>query len=199
VDRQILSLIKEILDKDLGWSNADFGRVNGAFQGAYGYRVCCASAGSLNRYGTKIGYGASITAWSLAAIGHALVGSVTGFFTARVALGWAKAEIFRPPSKPWRSGFQKKSARSRPVFSIGTNVGAILAPALVAVDRVLRSAGARFCGSGHRGIALVVSVDSVLQRAGENQTSHPGERDFILSDKDEKAANAAGEKTDRGL
>src|SRR3954471_2277407 len=75
VDRQILSLIKEILDKDLGWSNADFGRVNGAFQGAYGIGLLC-FGWFIDRYGTKIGYGVSITAWSVAAIGHALVGSV---------------------------------------------------------------------------------------------------------------------------
>ena len=36
IDRQILSLIKEILDKDIGWTNEQFGWVNSAFQFAYG-------------------------------------------------------------------------------------------------------------------------------------------------------------------
>jgi len=35
IDRQILSLIKELLDHDLGWTNEQFGLVNSAFQGAY--------------------------------------------------------------------------------------------------------------------------------------------------------------------
>ena len=35
IDRQILSLLKPILDKELGWTNAEFGAVNAAFQGAY--------------------------------------------------------------------------------------------------------------------------------------------------------------------
>jgi ACS family hexuronate transporter-like MFS transporter len=60
--------------------------VNSAFQGAYaigglifGYLV--------DRLGTKIGYAISITGWSLAAMGHALVSSVGGFFAARICLG----------------------------------------------------------------------------------------------------------------
>src|SRR3954453_1909252 len=36
IDRQILSLIKEILDKEIGWNNTQFGYVNSAFQLAYG-------------------------------------------------------------------------------------------------------------------------------------------------------------------
>src|SRR5262245_26541113 len=71
VDRQILSLIKEILDKQLGWSNTDFGKVNGAFQGAYGIGLLW-FGWFIDRYGTKIGYAVSIAAWSAAAIGHAL-------------------------------------------------------------------------------------------------------------------------------
>src|SRR3984957_15047676 len=75
MDRQILSLLKPILDGQLHWSNEQFGAVNSAFQGAYavgglifGYFV--------DRLGTKIGYAISITGWSLAAMGHALVTSV---------------------------------------------------------------------------------------------------------------------------
>ena len=35
IDRQILALIKELLDKELGWTNEQFGLVNSAFQAAY--------------------------------------------------------------------------------------------------------------------------------------------------------------------
>src|SRR6185295_17491421 len=86
IDRQILSLLKPILDDELKWTYTQFGEVNAAFQGAYavgllgfGYLV--------DRWGTKLGYAISIAAWSVAAIGHALVGSVTGFLYARIALG----------------------------------------------------------------------------------------------------------------
>src|SRR6185369_5511260 len=35
IDRQILSLLKPILDRELGWTNEQFGQVNAVFQGSY--------------------------------------------------------------------------------------------------------------------------------------------------------------------
>src|SRR5436309_15266580 len=80
IDRQILALIKELLDKELGWSNEQFGLVNSAFQAAYAVGLF-AFGWFVDRYGTKIGYALSIALWSLAAMGHALAASVGGFFT----------------------------------------------------------------------------------------------------------------------
>src|SRR5207244_5651820 len=79
IDRQILALIKELLDHDLGWTNEQFGLVNSAFQGAYAVGLLL-FGWFIDRYGTKIGYALSITLWSLSAMAHALVGSVGGFF-----------------------------------------------------------------------------------------------------------------------
>src|SRR5450756_2955935 len=39
IDRQILALLKEFLDQELGWTNEQFGLVNLAFLGAYGVGV----------------------------------------------------------------------------------------------------------------------------------------------------------------
>src|SRR5437763_8072988 len=75
VDRQILSLLKPILDGELKWTNEQFGEVNAAFQAAYGVGLLIFGA-LVDRFGTRIGYAISIAAWSLAAIGHAAVGSV---------------------------------------------------------------------------------------------------------------------------
>jgi ACS family hexuronate transporter-like MFS transporter len=93
IDRQILSLLKPILDDQLHWTNAEFGLVNSAFQGAYGVSLLI-FGWLIDKYGTKIGYAISIGAWSLAAMGHALVGSVTGFMAARVALGLGEGGNF---------------------------------------------------------------------------------------------------------
>jgi ACS family hexuronate transporter-like MFS transporter len=72
IDRQILALIKEFLDKELGWTNEQFGLVNSAFQGAYAVGLL-AFGKFVDRYGTKIGYAISIALWSVAAMAHALV------------------------------------------------------------------------------------------------------------------------------
>src|SRR5258705_8712141 len=86
IDRQILSLLKEILDKKIGWTNEQFGWVNSAFQFAYGIGLL-GFGWFVDRFGTKIGYAVSIAAWSVAAASHALVGSVGGFIAARACLG----------------------------------------------------------------------------------------------------------------
>ena len=131
VDRQILSLIKEILDKELGWTNEQFGMVNSAFQGAYGLGLL-GFGFVIDRVGTKVGYAVSIAAWSVAAMGHALVGSVSGFFGARIALGLGEGGNFPSAIKAVALWFPKRErAFATSIFNAGTNVGAILAPAIV--------------------------------------------------------------------
>ena len=131
IDRQILSLLKPILDDELKWTNTQFGEVNAAFQGAYA--VGLLSFGYLvDRFGTKVGYAISIAAWSLAAIGHAAVGSVSGFFRARIALGLGEGGNFPSAIKAVALWFPRKErALATALFNSGANVGAILAPALI--------------------------------------------------------------------
>jgi ACS family hexuronate transporter-like MFS transporter len=131
IDRQILSLLKPILDNQLHWTNAEFGMVNSAFQGAYGVSLLI-FGWLIDKYGTKIGYAISIAAWSLAAMGHALVGSVGGFLWARVALGLGEGGNFPAAIKATAIWFPKKErALATSLFNSGANVGAILAPAIV--------------------------------------------------------------------
>src|SRR5215831_2167963 len=93
IDRQILALIKEILDKQIGWTNEQFGWVNSAFQFTYGIGLL-GFGWFVDRFGTKIGYVVSITIWSIAAAAHALVGSIGGFAAARMSLGLGEAGNF---------------------------------------------------------------------------------------------------------
>ncbi len=133
VDRQILSLLKPILDERLHWTETQFGAVNSAFQAAYGISLFF-FGWFIDRFGTKIGYATSIAAWSVAAIGHALVGSLTGFFAARIALGLAEGGNFPAAIKATAQWFPKKErALATSLFNSGANVGAIAAPALVPV------------------------------------------------------------------
>ena len=104
IDRQILALVKEFLDQELGWTNEQFGMVNSAFQGAYAVGLL-AFGWFVDRFGTKIGYAVSLVLWSLSAIGHAAVGSVRGFFVARIALGASEGGNFPSAFKAVALGF----------------------------------------------------------------------------------------------
>ncbi|MES1188174.1 MAG: MFS transporter [Myxococcales bacterium] len=131
IDRQILSLLKPILDSELHWTNEQFGQVNAAFQAAYAVGLLGFGA-FIDRFGTRVGYALSIAAWSLAAIGHSLVGSVSGFLAARVALGLGEGGNFPSAIKAVAQWFPKKErALATTIFNSGANVGAIIAPAII--------------------------------------------------------------------
>jgi ACS family hexuronate transporter-like MFS transporter len=131
VDRQILSLLKEILDQQIGWTNEQFGWVNAAFQFAYGFGLV-GFGWFVDRVGVKIGYAVSIASWSVAAAAHSLAGTFGAFITARVALGLGESGNFPSAIKAvalWFSRQERAFATS--LFNAGTNVGAMIAPAFV--------------------------------------------------------------------
>ena len=131
IDRQILSLLKETLDKEIGWTNEQFGWVNSAFQLSYGIGLL-GFGWFVDRFGTKVGYTVSIIAWSFAAAAHAMVGSFRGFICARGALGLGEAGNFPSAVKAVALWFPKRErAFATSIFNAGTNVGALIAPAII--------------------------------------------------------------------
>jgi ACS family hexuronate transporter-like MFS transporter len=133
IDRQILSLLKELLDGKLHWTNEQFGQVNSAFQAAYAVGLFLFGM-LIDRFGSRIGYAISIAAWSVAAIGHSAVTTIAGFMIARVALGLGEGGNFPSSIKAVALWFPKKErALATAMFNSGSNVGAIIAPAVVPV------------------------------------------------------------------
>jgi ACS family hexuronate transporter-like MFS transporter len=132
IDRSILALIKpEYLDKELGWTNTQYGYVNSAFQFAYAIGLM-GFGWFIDRFGTKIGYTVSILFWSIAAAGHAAVGSVVGFGSARVFLGLGEGGNFPAAIKTVAQWFPRaERAFANALFNSGTNIGSVVAPILV--------------------------------------------------------------------
>ncbi len=131
MDRQVLSLLKPILDGQLHWSNEQFGEINGAFQAAYAAGLLGFGC-LIDRIGTKKGYAISIAAWSLAAVGHCLVTSIQGFTLARVCLGLGEGGNFPSAIKTVADWFpSRERALATSIFNAGANVGAIAAPLTV--------------------------------------------------------------------
>ena len=130
-DRQILSLLKPTLDEQLHWTNAQFGLVNASFQGAYALGLL-GFGRLIDRGGVKFGYALSIAWWALAASGHALAASISGFAAARIFLGLGEGGNFPSAIKTVALWFpQKDRAFATSLFNSGANVGAMLAPAIV--------------------------------------------------------------------
>ena len=131
IDRQILALIKPILDEQLHWTNEQFGYTNAFFQLSYAISLLI-FGWVVDRFGTKTGYAVSIAAWSVAALSHALVTTIGGFYAARVALGLGEGGNFPSAIKAVALWFPKRErATATAIFNSGTNVGAIIAPLVV--------------------------------------------------------------------
>lgn len=131
VDRQILSLIKPILEEQMHWTDSQFGLVNSVFQGCYGLSYLFFGM-LVDRIGTKAGYSISVAVWSIMAMLHSAAGSLGGFIAARAGLGIGEGGNFPSAIKAAALWFpQKERAFATSIFNAGTNAGAIVAPALV--------------------------------------------------------------------
>ncbi|HYV63831.1 MAG TPA: MFS transporter [Bryobacteraceae bacterium] len=192
IDRQILSLIKPILDDQLHWTNEQFGWVNSAFQLAYAVSLL-GFGWFIDRFGTKIGYATSIAAWSLAAIAHALVGSISGFIGARVALGLGEGGNFPSAIKAVALWFPKKErAFATSIFNSGANVGAIVAPAVVPWIASAWGWQAAFVAAGLAGFAWLFLWIPFYDVPEQRKNLTAGELAFIRSDLDESHSEGAG-------
>jgi ACS family hexuronate transporter-like MFS transporter len=185
VDRQILSLVKPILDVELGWSNEEFGIVNAVFQGAYGFGLLF-FGWFVDRYGAKVGYAVSIIGWSFAAIGHSVVSTVTGFMIARASLGVSEGGNFPSAIKATAQWFPKRErAYATSIFNAGTNVGAILAPAIVPWIAFTYGWQMAFVFAGVAGLLWLLVWIPFYDRPEKSKRLLAPERAYIESDRDE--------------
>lgn len=131
IDRQVLGILAPDLQRIIGWNEVQYGYIVTAFQAAYAIGLLL-SGRLLDRIGTKMGYAAALVFWSLAAMAHALARTPLGFGAARFALGLGEAANFPAAIKSVAEWFPKKErAFATGLFNAGTNVGAIIAPAVV--------------------------------------------------------------------
>lgn len=185
VDRQILSLVKPILDEELGWTNEQFGIVNAVFQGAYGFGLLF-FGWFVDRYGVKVGYAVSIIAWSFAAMGHSMVSTVTGFMVARASLGLSEGGNFPSAIKATAQWFPKRErAFATSIFNAGTNVGAIVAPAIVPWIAYAYGWQMAFVLAGVAGLLWLLVWIPLYDRPEKSKRLGLLEKQYIESDRDE--------------
>ena len=150
IDRQVIGILKPTLQKEFGWTEIDYAAIVFAFQLAYAIGLLLAGR-VIDRIGTKAGFIAAITIWSLAAMAHAEAtvfgpavasflamfgftysASVAGFIFARWLLGLGEAGNFPAAIKVVAEWFPKRErAFATGLFNSGTNVGALVTPLVV--------------------------------------------------------------------
>ena len=131
LDRQVLGILAPSLQRELGWSESQYGAIVSWFSLAYGVGLL-GMGRLLDRIGVRRGFAWGVVVWSLAAMAHALGRTAGGFSVARAALGLGEASNFPGAVKAVAEWFPKKErALATGIFNAGSNVGAIAAPILV--------------------------------------------------------------------
>ena len=128
IDRQIIGVLKPVIEDDMGWSEVDYGNIVTAFQASYGIGLLVVGRW-LDRVGTRKGVAIAIALWSLAAAFHAAARSVLAFILARVILGIAESAAYPGAVKSIAEWFPKRErALGVGFLNAGANVGVLLTP-----------------------------------------------------------------------
>ena len=184
LDRQIIGLLKPILEKEFVWTETDFARIVMAFTAAYAIGLLL-FGWLIDKIGTKKGYSITIVFWSIAGMLHAVARSAFGFGLARVGLGLGEAGNYPAAVKTVAEWFPKKErALATGLFNAGTSVGVVVA--LIIVPWILTSYGWQevFWITGALGFVWLIfwlifyDVPSKQKRLGAE------EMDYIVSGQD---------------
>ncbi|UBM59353.1 MFS transporter [Marinilongibacter aquaticus] len=133
LDRQIIGLLKPILEKEFAWTETDFARIVMAFTAAYAIGLI-SFGWMIDKVGTRKGYSFTVIFWSIAGMLHAVARSAFGFGLARVGLGLGEAGNYPAAAKTVAEWFPKKErALATGLFNAGTSVGVVVALLMVPV------------------------------------------------------------------
>src|SRR5439155_1546346 len=93
IDRQVLGILAPTLQRELHWSESQYGDIVSWFSLVYAFGFLAAGR-ALDRVGVRRGFAVAVVAWSIAAIGHAFARTAAGFSAARALLGLGESANF---------------------------------------------------------------------------------------------------------
>jgi MFS transporter, ACS family, hexuronate transporter len=182
VDRSVLGVLAPTLRSEIGWSDQHYGYISGAFTLAYaiGYLI---AGWLIDKIGTRIGYTLYLAVWSVAAAAHGLARSALDFGLARFCLGLGESGNFPAAIKTVAEWFPRKErALATGIFNAGTNVGAVVAPAVVPWIALNWGWQAAFVITGVSGLVWIAFWWPVYRRPSEHSKLTQEELAYIESD-----------------
>lgn len=185
VDRQVIGVLKPVLDKSIGWNEIEYGNVVFTFQTAYAIGLLFMGA-LVDKIGVKKGLILAVFGWSLASMSHGLATTVIGFCIARFALGITESTNFPASIKAVGEWFPKKErALATGIFNAGSNVGALITPMTVPLIVKFYGWQAAFYITGSLGLLWLIFWCVLYQTPENHPRLSPAERDYIKSDSQE--------------
>jgi len=188
MDRQVLGILAPVLQHSIGWTEAQYGYIVSAFQFAYAVGLILAGQ-MVDRFGTRIGYAIVMGIWSISAMAHSLVSTALGFGIARFFLGLGESGNFPAAIKTTAEWFpQSERSLATGIFNSGTNLGAILAPAIVPWVTIRYGWRASFLITGAFSAAWIVWWLTHYRKPSEYPKVSRAELDKINSDPPQSVA-----------
>lgn len=182
LDRYTLGFLAPDLQKIFHWTPQDFGWVLFAFQATYAV-MNLPSGVLMDRLGLRKGYALGVVWWSFASMGHALATSVFGFGIWRAMLGIGEAVNFPAAVKTISEWFpQRERATATGVLNAGANVGAMIAPVVLALLVTHFGWKAAFVSTGALGFLWVVGWWVIYRDPAGHPRLNQEERNWILQD-----------------
>src|SRR3954447_4089228 len=155
-DRAVLGVLEPTLRANIpDWTATKYGLINSSFMIAYA--IGSLGAGwMMDTIGVRLGFTLSLVVWSLTAAAHALASNATQFALVRFALGIGESGNFPASIKTVADWFPKKErALATGIFNAGSNMGAIMAPAVVPIVALRWGWQAAFIATGVAGLVWV--------------------------------------------
>jgi ACS family hexuronate transporter-like MFS transporter len=187
IDRQVLGILAPTLQRELGWTEADYGAIVSWFSLAYGVGLLLVGR-AIDRVGVRRGFAYSIVVWSAAAMAHALARTAGGFGFARALLGLGEAGNFPGSVKAVAEWFPKRErALAIGIFNAGSNVGAVVAPLLVPWIALTWGWQEAFLVTGALGLVWLAFWLSIYREPERHPRVSAAELEFIRSDQEEQS------------
>ena len=181
VDRSVMGVAQPSLVRELAIGPELMGLIFSAF--SWTYALAQIPGGLvLDRLGSRLTYGLSLGAWSLATMLHGFMSSVVGLFSARLALGIAEAPCFPANSRILSTWFpQTERARANGVYAVGQYVG--LGFMIPLLTYIVATFGWRalFFIFGGVGIVYAVVWHALYREPHESSRANQAELDHIAA------------------
>jgi ACS family hexuronate transporter-like MFS transporter len=183
IDRQVLGILAPTLQRELGWTEADYGSIVSWFTLAYALGFLFAGR-LMDRVGVRLGFTGAIITWSVAAMAHAAASTAAGFSAARFALGLGESANFPGSIKTVAEWFPpRERAFATGIFNAGTNVGAIVTPLVVPWITLTWGWRAAFITTGALGFIWMAFWLALYRPPGDHraQSSPPMTGEFPIA------------------
>lgn len=179
MDRQVVGILKPLLEKDLGWTEQDYVHIVMSFQIAYGIGYLVMGR-LIDRTGVRWGLALAVGVWSLFTMGHGLATTVAGFCIMRAGLGLAEGGNFPGAIKAVTEWFpQKERALAKGFFNSGGSLGAKLTPLFVPWVALTFGASAAFFLTGGLGLLFLIVWFAAYQSPSRHTKVTPEELKYI--------------------